>query len=130
MGKSNGICKICNVFEETTCHLLYECQNVYKLWSNIAKDITKTCKSKCSITKENVLFGMDVTNNHNIFIDFVILETKWQIWKNRNNVKYGNKQPESHNNIFKNVRKQCDLHLYTILKNAKLKKLMKSLSNY
>ena len=66
------------------------------------------------------------------FIDFVILETKWQIWKNRNNVKYGNKRSNNYKNLLQHIKEQCNLQFRTIeLCNSyqlekKLKQLIKN----
>jgi hypothetical protein len=39
----------------------------------------------------------------------MILETKWQIWKHRNNVKFGKKNVEANNTLFEKIVKECQL---------------------
>ena len=44
-----------------------------------------------NLTVEDVFLGDTTNNTHFNVCNFIIWEAKWQIWKHRNNVKFGNK---------------------------------------
>ena len=93
MGKSDGFCKICNTKVEILSHLLYDCSVVQKVWQKVNVALSLWCNVKQNIGYENVLLGIDIQERKvvNQFVNFIIMETIGQIWKNRNNEKYGNK---------------------------------------
>ena len=110
MGNSNGVCKICNRNEETLCHLLFDCSQANNVWQNIEIYILNKCGIHINLTKEIVLFGMNLDNKEiEIIVNLLIFETKWQIWKNRNCVKYGSKISFSYTQIFQNVLNEIKL---------------------
>ena len=109
MKRSNGICKICNSNEESTCHLLFECDEIKTYWQKL---------SDILLTKFNVIYLFDIQqilfcNNRTEtkvltdVINFITAESKWQIWKNRNNVKYGEKHSKESTDILRDTMYQC-----------------------
>ena len=58
----------------------------------------------------------------------MIIETKWQIWKNRNGVRYGSKKSENVEIIFRSIKKglQDDLTFYK-LKVSKIRNKLDSI---
>ena len=72
---------------------------------------------------EDVILGpINVKDSHfRTFLKFIALEVKWQLWKNRNNVKYGNKQSMNHQQMLKIVLEQCKQQYYVILACKSLK---------
>ena len=123
MGKSDGLCKICSLEAETTCHLLFECVNANSMWHNLSRKIQNNCNCIYDFNLEDVIFGIQGVheNNFKTFVDFIILEAKWQLWKNRNNVKYGNKTSLSHDQLLEKTIEQCKFHLYTLKRCKSLK---------
>ena len=123
MGQSNGLCKICNQNDETLCHLIFDCSHAKNVWKNIEVYIMNKCGRTINLTKEVVLFGISVNDKElDIIINLLIYETKWQIWKNRNCVKYGNKIALSYRQIFQNVLNEIKLMIGIISKNVLLNK--------
>ena len=113
MKRSDGICVLCESDDETTCHLLFECQCINKVWNNLAKIISDKTTYKSVIDLDDVLFNVKERENEelNQFLNYVIYEGKWQIWKNRNNVKYGKKEKKLVNDLVNDIKDQCKLHL-------------------
>ena len=52
MKKSNGICKLCNVENETICHLIYECSMINYVWEKITNFIQELVESNIVISKK------------------------------------------------------------------------------
>ena len=113
MKRSDGICVLCESDDETTCHLLFECPCINKVWDNLAKIISDQTTYKSVIDLEDVLFNVKERENEglNELLNCVIYEGKWQIWKNRNNVKYGKKEKKLVNELVNDIIDQCKTHL-------------------
>ena len=94
MNRSDGICKICKSTRETTIHLLKDCTKLFYVWAQIEKKIAGILKTNYSLSLSDVIFAKSVPNkDHTFVINCFILEAKWQIWKERNRVKFENVQP-------------------------------------
>ena len=111
MNKSDGKCKICKRENESIKHLIFECSEITLLWAKIEDFISETLDFHVDINLNNVVIGVnsDVCNGDmyvKIYINFVILNTKWLIWKNRNDVKY-NTISKNANELFNCSVKQC-----------------------
>ena len=93
MGKSNGICKLCNQDFEDITHIFYHCPKIKNIWREIDSIIFEQTGLKTRLNLCNILFGIyeSEIKDKNLIINSIILETKWQLWKNRNNVKFGRK---------------------------------------
>ena len=112
MKKSNGKCKLCNVEDETICHLIYECHKIKSVWSKMENFINNLTDIEITFNKQYVLTGLtkeecDNDINAKIFINFLLLLTKWCIWKHRNDVKYGKLEIKNANQIYDSVIKIC-----------------------
>ena len=83
-----------NQYEETTSHLFYECNLAISVWEYLTRKILCKCNCIFIFIFEDVLFGCQFEENKCLkdLVHFITLELKWQLWKNRNNVKYSNKQ--------------------------------------
>lgn len=105
MGKSNGICKICNENVETICHLLCDCIVVKPVWSKMESIIKNVTGINIVLDNESKIFGVcvDELREINYIINLIIYETKWQIWKNRNCVRYGKNISLESSNIVRNI---------------------------
>ena len=84
------------------------------------------CRNDMFINIEEALFGVTLENKPlESFVNFIIIETKWQIWKNRNNVKYGKKDTMSITEIFELIRKNCLKRAKLVIKKEEKKKKTK-----
>ena len=75
----------CNEFEESLCHLFWECCHVKKFWIDLEDMLKRKCYNCARFTfkKELVIFG---TSNNIITdrtMDFIILLAKFYIYKCR-----------------------------------------------
>ena len=122
MGRSNGICKLCNKQEENTLHLLYFCQCINRIWEHIEIFIKEVFDIDIQIDPYVVLLGSNIGEDKSTKIKMNVINTliqvgKWEIWKNRNNVKFGAQNTAEVNEIFCVIIKKCKLNL--ILYNQK-----------
>ena len=98
-----------------------------QIWSLIRNFLYKICKVDLFINVDEILFGVELSNRpiENV-ANFIIIETKWQIWKNRNNVKY-NQECLSAENIFNNVKTCCKSKAFHVIQQLNKKKINKLL---
>lgn len=59
MGKSNGICKLCNLELEDITHLFFRCRNIKNIWGDIESLILEKTGVKAKLDICNVLFGVN-----------------------------------------------------------------------
>ena len=120
MNKSNGVCKICLVEEETLCHLLYNCSHIAPLWLKIQNLLTELTNIETNLTLDVIITGLRCNDNNennflipffNLFIHF----TKWTLWKHRNDIKYGNGIKKSCDILFDETVNACKIHVNTVL---------------
>lgn len=141
MGKSNGLCKICNVENETLCHLLFECRIVKPVWKKMQNLLCSITDVNVIFNAKNVIIGFDnvaIPDNENVrtIYNFVTFIAKWHIWKHRNNVKYGNSNIQDSKWICDQIIRQCKLETNLISNsikwtkcNVKLKLFLSKLMN-
>ena len=93
MNKSDGICKVCKTHCETLSHLFYDCSIVLEVWNELSTLLSNVTEHVYSIDAKNIITGFTNDSisdvNHRMLYNFVTIITKWQIWKHRNNVKFG-----------------------------------------
>ena len=61
--------------------------------------------------------------NCKLISNFVIHIAKWQIWKHRNNVKYGKFQRRSANDIFLDIKTACEFQVQLVKQSYQYKTL-------
>ena len=132
MRLSDGFCKLCSIEVETIEHLFYECELVENIWA-IISDITTEIWNEKADSLKSVIFGQiqkEIDHDISQILEFIIISTKWIIWKRRNKLKYD----EKWTNIDETVKwvkayitEQTELLLKTRLKLNKRQDLMKLL---
>ena len=89
MKRSYDLFGICKTKQETTTHLLFTCNKLDDVWRIIENKLNIILKTQIKLNVENILFGLTLTSETNSLVfNCVILESKWQIWKQRNRVKF------------------------------------------
>ena len=77
------VCNFCKQEEQTTSHMLYDCDVICKFWS----DFQQLLKAKCqhcnnfTLDKEFVLFGIKTNMKTDPVINFIMLYAKFYIYK-------------------------------------------------
>ena len=82
MNKSNGICRLCSNSLENQRHLLLECPNSARLWSDL-KNILNNEIETTSLFEENIYICTIAAE-----LSSTILTVKWVIWKQRCTIRY------------------------------------------
>ena len=92
MGFSNGICVLCTKQRETLQHLFWECSHAQAIWESIFPILDKVAMNTLNYEIEkpqiSCLLGIHYKPSVCKFINTIILEAKWFIWKSRNIYKY------------------------------------------
>jgi len=108
---------MCNVHQESLVHLLWDCPFAKHIWCNIVPNIELYLLNELDIELVNpiqtTLLGMYSFSSKTKLVNTLIIETKWMIWKNRNDVKYNNKTSKCNvllNCIMNNVNNQLYLN--------------------
>ena len=128
MGKSDGICKVCNNADETLTHLFYDCTYIQPVW-NITKGILELLFAKdINLCMRNVFFCIQkTTSNLSVFeitlCNIIILITKWEIWKHRNNVKHDNSVKIPNQLLCKNAMITCKKFINILLSSCRANNL-------
>ena len=111
MNRSNGKCKLCHVKDETLCHLFYDCIHVKPVWQKLQVSLKNVFGYDLPLNSECIILG--VSDNEielscsRMIYNFAIFNSKWCIWKHRNNVKYNGKQVNSTINMLKTITSFC-----------------------
>ena len=135
MKKSNGICKLCNEYEEDLAHLVYLCPKINVLWNKIENLLMNILAIDLQLDVRKIILGItldecDKNVSIKVFINFVILMTKWCIWKHRNDVKYGNQEVKESKYIYDIILKMCQKDIQTISKSIFYHKCKQELKVY
>ena len=134
MGKSNGVCRICNTHNEDLCHLVYFCQKINQVWEKIEQKLENILDTIITLDIETVILGSnsnetDIPKTHHYIANLFIFETKWQLWKNRNCVKYGNKATLNVEELYYKICDACKQQ-YSLLQATNKQSLIKKLDPF
>ena len=112
MRRSDGFCKICKNYTETTSHLLYECNMIRELWLKISQNISNMINFDVILDKCICVIGFYHHDNEHIanFVNIILGEANWQIWKHRNEVKFGKKEVLNKDVLFNKIFRSCQQH--------------------
>ena len=96
MNMSTGLCHFCKTNTETIKHLFYECSIINRVIHKIENKINCILENdlhlKISLLSTHLVLGLLHENSLvRKFVNFIIILSKWEIWKLRNNVKFNNK---------------------------------------
>ena len=134
MHRSIGICKLCQIAEENSQHLLFQCPIINPVWDCVVDKLQTLLNGNLVLDLEAIIFGLDTTKsieegNRNKIVNCFVFETKWQIWKNRNNVKFGKKNSATVEHLFEKIIMCCkiQLELYTNKSSGKLNNKFKQI---
>ena len=126
MNKSNGICKLCNIENETLCHLFHQCSKISNIWPKIHKVITNVTGKTFPMDSIHIMLGYNKTiigdEITRIMYNYFVFITKWLIWKHRNNVKFGTTNLQTSEFIYNETIKLCKDEAENIRKSYKWKK--------
>ena len=128
-GLSSGLCKMCNVHEESLANLLWDCPFAKQICCKSIPTIELYLLNELDIELVNpmqtALLGRYTFPSKTKLVNTLIIETKWMIWKNRKDMKYNNKISKCYvllNCIMKNVNNQrhwkkdhCVMYIYTYM---------------
>ena len=87
MSLSDGICKLCNTHVENMTHLLYGCEGIRDIWTEIEGIINAFWGGPGIILDEYCVFGglLDIDSNDvGELANMILSITRWEIWKRRN----------------------------------------------
>ena len=112
--------------------MLINCNSICNVWLKVNVMMNEILDTDIVLDSYTKLFGVwlyELREKNNI-VNMLIFETKWQIWKNRNCVRYGNNKSESTDSLFKYIKKgiKDDLTFYRH-NNSKLRNKLNSVIN-
>ena len=55
----------------------------------------------------NIIFGVKENKMYDKMHNFIVYNTKWCLWKNRNNVRYGNESIKNVDTVFNDIVSFC-----------------------
>ena len=112
MNKSDGKCKICKYEDETLCHLVRDCSKIFPVWTLIEHLLNDICNEDINLSTRDILFGIRqdrfISPVYSDVANFIILAAKWEIWKQRNNVKMEGAQVIKSFDMFKKIVDACN----------------------
>ena len=123
MGRSNGTCKICKLDTEDISHLLFNCSEINAVWDAVRDKISVIIEQDIHINLEKILFGEysetveNQLHSYTLIVNLYIYQSKWEIWKNRNSVRYGNKTSLTVNEISNRIDASCK-HIFNRYMNS------------
>lgn len=120
MNKSDGVCKTCNATDETIIHLISECSHILPIWESIQHVVEIITTHSLSFSIKHKVFGLEKEHENlsievTMLCNFIILETKWAIWKQRNIVKMNPAKKLNHNQLCKIIIESCQRNLSVLL---------------
>ena len=73
------MCTFCNNEIETLLHLFIECNKVVNIWQKVIENLLQPF-GVSSLTKEQIVLGVETTAEQNEIINHIILEVKYYIY--------------------------------------------------
>lgn len=98
--KADATCSYCDSVD-TLQHFFYTCQPVYALWNALSSWLTNYVDLHIQLDARTLLFGIPRSTKQSLVINFVILSTKFYIYRQR----------LFHHNRLEIIQVLCELHL-------------------
>ena len=97
MNMSNGLCHFCKANTDTITHLFYDCAIIKRTINEIEDKINRILEAdtqlKVNLSSAHLVLGFLHESSHvRNFINFILILSKWEIWKLRNKIKFDNRQ--------------------------------------
>ena len=97
MNMSDGLCHFCKENTENITHLFYYCRRVnwiiHEIEIKVNHILEDDLQQRINFTPFHFILGFLHEKSYiRIFVNFIIILTKWEIWKHRNKIKHDNKQ--------------------------------------
>ena len=117
---------MCKTNDETLVHLLLEYPHIKAVWSCIEHMLTLITDCNVKLDTERVIFGINkkeqcIAKNYICMYNLVILETKWAIWKHRNNVKMNQAQIMNIHVLCKQIVTSCKKSIEILFESSHVK---------
>ena len=92
-----NICHFCKANTETITHLFYDCTIIKRTINEIEDKINRILEAdtqlKINLSSANLVLGfLHESSQARNFINFILILSKWEIWKLRNKIKFDNRQ--------------------------------------
>ena len=107
--------------------MLYGCKYNLYVWTKIEQYIKSTFDINIKFRYQDIVFGIDVKCVEDQIIVVIVMETKWQIWKQRNRAKYGKNNYVGKELMFDIVKSALCLNAQNVLNCGLLNDEMKRL---
>ena len=92
MGMSNGSCHFCKTDSETLRHLFYQCRITQNFILKVENALNKLSVAAIKIQLKHLILGfLHADQTIQTLINFVLPLLKWELWKQRNLVKFENR---------------------------------------
>ena len=112
MNMFDGLCHFCKENTENLRHLFYYCRRVnwiiHEIEIKVNHILEEDLQQRINSTPFHFILGFLHEKSYiRIFVNFIIILTKWEIWKHRNKIKHDNKQLSNHfifNSVIQKIR--------------------------
>ena len=96
MSMSDGLCHFCRENSENLTHLFYFCRIINRVIRELEQKINSIIEEeymlKVQLKPTNLILGfVHEKSDIRMFVNFVLIQCKWEIWKLRNKIKHDNK---------------------------------------
>ena len=96
MNMSDGLCHFCRENSENLTHLFYFCRIINRVIRELEQKINSIIEEeymlKVQLNPTNLILGfVHEKSDIRMFVNFVLIQCKWEIWKLRNKIKHDNK---------------------------------------
>ena len=121
----NNLCSFCRALPETIEHLFWHCTVVTEFWESIESWLHETIQFSLNINKQTALFGITYNVIANKSINYILILTRYYIYKCRINNKQLSLQVWR-----KEVKQFLNIEKYIAIKNSNYEKFARNWSKW